>query len=460
MTLMGYRPNFSIYDSQDQASLLRETARELGMKGESVDLQAAAQLISSMKTGQGQVERGNQAPEAALQGVPEEPPALQRGGFRRPAHAAAGSAGRTPGDPGGIPRAVPLPPGGRVPGHLRGAVRPDEAPGRARRRMSAWSETTTSPSTPGAGPATRTSCASSSDFPRVREIKLEQNYRSTRTILKAANALISRNTNRKPKALWTGLPEGDPIELYSAETEIDEAEHVVSRIRTLMIRESLQLPGLRRAAQGQPPHARAGGGVPQGKHPLRRLGRHELLRAPGGARHARLPEADCQPRRRHEPPAHHQHPAPRHREEAPGARRRARRGASLLPVLRACRPRHAAGPRAGGEVHGAAAGVRRADRGVSRRSSSPAARWPQALRELVEEIDYWGHLALGEQGRQGQGRGEVEVRQRGVPHRLHCRLRGGPGRRCIPASSTTLRACPLPAATTWTPRRRAAGSTS
>ncbi|HYW83018.1 MAG TPA: ATP-dependent helicase, partial [Spirochaetia bacterium] len=49
--LMGYRANFSIYDSQDQASLIRETAREIGLKGESVDLQAAAQFISSLKTG-------------------------------------------------------------------------------------------------------------------------------------------------------------------------------------------------------------------------------------------------------------------------------------------------------------------------------------------------------------------------------------------------------------------------
>jgi DNA helicase-2/ATP-dependent DNA helicase PcrA len=79
------------------------------------------------------------------------------------------------------------------------------------------------------------------DFPRVRVIKLEQNYRSTRTILKAANALISRNTNRKPKALWTGLPEGEPIELFHAADEHEEAEYIVSRIRTLMIRESLLL---------------------------------------------------------------------------------------------------------------------------------------------------------------------------------------------------------------------------
>jgi DNA helicase-2/ATP-dependent DNA helicase PcrA len=78
------------------------------------------------------------------------------------------------------------------------------------------------------------------DFPGAREIKLEQNYRSTQTILKAANALISRNTNRKPKALWTGLPLGTLIEVNRADTEIEEAEHIVSRIRAHMIRESLR----------------------------------------------------------------------------------------------------------------------------------------------------------------------------------------------------------------------------
>ncbi|HTP58803.1 MAG TPA: 3'-5' exonuclease, partial [Spirochaetia bacterium] len=72
-----------------------------------------------------------------------------------------------------------------------------------------------------------------------REIKLEQNYRSTGTILKAANALISRNANRKPKQLWTGLPPGELIEVFSADNELEEAEFIASKIRTLMIRDSL-----------------------------------------------------------------------------------------------------------------------------------------------------------------------------------------------------------------------------
>jgi DNA helicase-2/ATP-dependent DNA helicase PcrA len=69
------------------------------------------------------------------------------------------------------------------------------------------------------------------DFPGCRVIKLEQNYRSTRTILKAANAIIARNSGRLGKELWTEGSEGTPIRLYRAYNERDEAEFVVGRIQ-------------------------------------------------------------------------------------------------------------------------------------------------------------------------------------------------------------------------------------
>jgi DNA helicase-2/ATP-dependent DNA helicase PcrA len=68
------------------------------------------------------------------------------------------------------------------------------------------------------------------DFPDAKLVKLEQNYRSTGTILKAANAIISRNSGRLDKALWTDGSDGDPIKLYNAYNERDEADFVVSRI--------------------------------------------------------------------------------------------------------------------------------------------------------------------------------------------------------------------------------------
>ncbi|MDX1593988.1 MAG: DNA helicase II [Gammaproteobacteria bacterium] len=70
------------------------------------------------------------------------------------------------------------------------------------------------------------------DFPGTALLRLEQNYRSTATILKAANALISHNAARLGKELWTGGEEGDPIRLYAAFNDLDEARFVVEQLRT------------------------------------------------------------------------------------------------------------------------------------------------------------------------------------------------------------------------------------
>jgi len=69
------------------------------------------------------------------------------------------------------------------------------------------------------------------DFPEPVTIRLEQNYRSTSTILKAANAVIANNQGRLGKDLWTDGEAGETISLYSAFNELDEARFIVSRIR-------------------------------------------------------------------------------------------------------------------------------------------------------------------------------------------------------------------------------------
>jgi DNA helicase II / ATP-dependent DNA helicase PcrA len=69
------------------------------------------------------------------------------------------------------------------------------------------------------------------DFPDVATIRLEQNYRSTATILKAANAVIANNSGRLGKDLWTDGAEGDAISLYTAFNELDEARFIVGRVR-------------------------------------------------------------------------------------------------------------------------------------------------------------------------------------------------------------------------------------
>ena len=69
------------------------------------------------------------------------------------------------------------------------------------------------------------------DFKDTRLLRLEQNYRSTATILKAANALIAHNHGRLGKALWTEGEAGERIDLYMAYNEIDEARYVVDEIK-------------------------------------------------------------------------------------------------------------------------------------------------------------------------------------------------------------------------------------
>ena len=69
------------------------------------------------------------------------------------------------------------------------------------------------------------------DFPGAKTIKLEQNYRSTSTILKAANSVIERNGGRLGKQLWTAGDDGERIALYAAYNEQDEARFVIERIR-------------------------------------------------------------------------------------------------------------------------------------------------------------------------------------------------------------------------------------
>jgi len=72
------------------------------------------------------------------------------------------------------------------------------------------------------------------DFPGAETIRLEQNYRSTNNILKAANALIANNNGRLGKELWTDGSEGEPISIYCAFNELDEARFVVNRIKVWM----------------------------------------------------------------------------------------------------------------------------------------------------------------------------------------------------------------------------------
>ncbi|MDN5698082.1 MAG: UvrD-helicase domain-containing protein, partial [Rubrobacter sp.] len=72
------------------------------------------------------------------------------------------------------------------------------------------------------------------DYPEAKVVRLEQNYRSTQTILRAANSVVANNASRKEKELWTEGVEGEKIRVHTAADEYAEARYVVSEIERLI----------------------------------------------------------------------------------------------------------------------------------------------------------------------------------------------------------------------------------
>ena len=115
-------------------------------------------------------------------------------------------------------------------------------------------------------------------FPDAHVVKLEQNYRSTQTILDAANAVIRNNRGQKPKSLWTELGQGDPIKVRELEDEHAEARFVTGEIQRLLDE------GVSRAEVAVFYRTNAQSRVLQdtlvrGGHPLPGDRRHQVLRA-------------------------------------------------------------------------------------------------------------------------------------------------------------------------------------
>lgn len=74
------------------------------------------------------------------------------------------------------------------------------------------------------------------DFPQAKTVHLERNYRSTQTILDVAESVIARNSNRKPKQLWTDKGDGPKVVIHEAYNEVEEAQFVVREIGRLIRR--------------------------------------------------------------------------------------------------------------------------------------------------------------------------------------------------------------------------------
>ena len=135
-------------------------------------------------------------------------------------------------------------------------------------------------------------------FPDATAITLDQNFRSTQTILDAANAVITNNVSRKPKSLWTDRGSGGQIVRYRAEDEHDEAEWVAHEIVRLRERPGTPVGRCGRLLPHQRPVGRPGGGHGPRRGALQGGGWYQVLRPSRDQGRHGLPEGPGQPGRR------------------------------------------------------------------------------------------------------------------------------------------------------------------
>ncbi len=224
---LGWRENFSIYDETDRSSLIKETGRELKFTTDALDLYKVGALFSDVKTGRKDWNSDNDAYRQLYEGYQEglklfnavdfddlitlpirlfkeHPEVLQRykdrykyimvDEFQDTSHQQYEMM--------------------RLLADKNVAVVGDDD-----QSIYSWR-----------GADYQNIVNFEKDFPNVQEIRLEQNYRSTGTILAAANGVIRHNTNRKDKSLWSGNGNGQPIEIYMPENEAAEADFIAETL--------------------------------------------------------------------------------------------------------------------------------------------------------------------------------------------------------------------------------------
>ncbi len=233
--VLGFRDNFSIYDEADRTQLIKDCARELGFRMESFDPWAVGQLFSLIRTGLASWERANDA----YRGLYDE--------YRRSLR---------------IYNSVDFDDLIVMPCEIFELAPDVRARYTERYRyimVDEFQDTSLVQYRMMQLIATKNVCVVGDDdqsiyswrganyenlmrfekdFPEVKEIKLERNYRSTSTILDAANAIISHNTNRKEKELWAHDGSGGtPIEFYTPDDEVAEAEFISRAIKAIRFEE-------------------------------------------------------------------------------------------------------------------------------------------------------------------------------------------------------------------------------
>jgi DNA helicase-2/ATP-dependent DNA helicase PcrA len=237
---LGYRENFSIYDEKDQEQLLKTTAREMRMQPEALDIKKILALFSAVKTGRRAWEGANDMLRPLYEEYGEHlrvynavdfddlivlpvrifreyPDVLEeyRARFRYIMVDEFQDTSMIQYD------FMKL---------LADGSRNICVVGDDDQSIYSWR-----------GANYENILRFESDYPERKEIKLEQNYRSTGTILAAANGVISHNKNRKGKELWTGSAGGRPVEVFYPENEAREGEFITRMIRTLQFQDGVKL---------------------------------------------------------------------------------------------------------------------------------------------------------------------------------------------------------------------------
>ncbi|MDR3147212.1 MAG: UvrD-helicase domain-containing protein [Treponema sp.] len=253
--VLGYRKNFSIYDETDRNRLIRESLRECHLSPEGVDLYKLGQLFSNIKIGR--LSWGESGADSVWEPVYreyqqslviynaldfddllclpiklfEEEPAILATYHERYRYIMVDEFQDTSLIQYRLLLLLAW-------GNARGARPAGKGPHRSPNICVVGDDDQSIYSWRGANYQNLTRFEE--DFPGVLEIKLEQNYRSTSTILEAANGVISNNSGRKDKRLWSGIGGGKPIELCSPETEQEEADFIAGQIKKLRHEDKLR----------------------------------------------------------------------------------------------------------------------------------------------------------------------------------------------------------------------------
>lgn len=231
---LGYRPNFSIYDETDRKSLIKETGRELQFTADAMDLFKIGALFSDVKTGRKGWQSDNDMYRQLYEGYQEglklynsvdfddlitlpiklfkEHPEVLEQYKNRYKYIMVDEFQDTSHQQYELMRLL---------ADKNVAVVGDDD-----QSIYSWR-----------GADYQNIVNFEKDFPDVQEIRLEQNYRSTGTILAAANGVIKHNTNRKDKELWSGNGSGKPIEIYMPENEAAEADFIAETIQEICAEE-------------------------------------------------------------------------------------------------------------------------------------------------------------------------------------------------------------------------------